>query len=359
MLSLYLDLDPERFATAPARASQVRSLIDQAAKELDSRELDHDDRVGLREDLERVKDFLLSREPPFQGARALAVFCAGRDGLFETVQLPRSVPGRAVIDGAPYVEPMIAAAQQREWCVVLVSRRSARVFTGPADTLAERQDFEDNVHGQHDQGGFSQPRYERSVEKDVDDHLRLVAEVIERRCRRDGFDRLALGGPSEIVPRLEGLLAEEVLSRLAPGRVEIDVSSAGESDVRAAVAGIVEEDDRRREREALDRMAAGIGSGGRGSGGPERTVAALNERRVEILLLEPGFDGPASRCPACGLLFLGAEARCPADESGLQSLEHLREAAVEAALAQDAEVMIVRHHPDLGPFQGIGAVLRF
>ena len=51
--------------------------------------------------------------------------------------------------------------------------------------------------------------------------------------------------------------------------------------------------------------------------------------------------------------------RCPADGGPLEELGHLREAAIEAALGQGAEVMIVRHHPDLGPLQGIGALLRF
>jgi hypothetical protein len=37
----------------------------------------------------------------------------------------------------------------------------------------------------------------------------------------------------------------------------------------------------------------------------------------------------------------------------------MREAIVEAAVAQDAEVIVVRHHPDLGPLGGVGAVLRF
>ncbi len=31
LISLYVDLDPERFATPPARAAQIRSLIDQSA----------------------------------------------------------------------------------------------------------------------------------------------------------------------------------------------------------------------------------------------------------------------------------------------------------------------------------------
>src|SRR5437660_10107624 len=125
VISVYLDLDPERFATAPARASQIRSLIDEAARDVDERQDDlaHEDKTALRADLERIRDYLLSREPPYQGARALALFCSTRDDLFETVQLPRPVEGRVVIEPAPFVAPLIEATQQRNWCVALVSRR--------------------------------------------------------------------------------------------------------------------------------------------------------------------------------------------------------------------------------------------
>jgi peptide subunit release factor 1 (eRF1) len=80
---------------------------------------------------------------------------------------------------------------------------------------------------------------------------------------------------------------------------------------------------------------------------------------VQTLLLEPGFDGIAGRCPNCGLLVLPPATRCPADDSELQQVEHLGEAVVEATLVQDAGVMVVRRHPDLGRLGGIGALLRF
>ena len=119
------------------------------------------------------------------------------------------------------------------------------------------------------------------------------------------------------------------------------------------------QDEKRSERDALDRLEAAIGSGGRGAGGAYDTLAALNERRVQTLLLEPALDRPGARCPICGLLMLEPGDPCPVDGSETEQIEHVREAAVEAALAQGAEVLVVRHHSDLGPLQGIGAILRF
>jgi peptide chain release factor subunit 1 len=364
IISLYLDLDPERFATPPARSAQIRSLIDQASRQLDGAAdgLGHEDLITLRADLQRIDDYLSSPGAggvEFKGAAALAVFCSGQDDLFEVVQLPRPVPGRVVIGRSAYVEPLVASLQERRWLVALVNRRVGRVLGGPVDGLREQEDFRDYVRGQHDQGGWSQARYERSIEKDTDDHLRRVAEGVNQRWRSEGFDRAAVGGPVEIVPRLEAHLAAEVRANLAPGRVEVDLSSVTDGEIRHALAKLVVADEKQLEREALDRLAAGVGTGGRGVGGPEATLDALNERRVQTLLLEPGFDRRGARCLSCGLLMLESDGRCPADGGPVEELEHLREAVIEAALAQGAEVMVVRHYPDLGPWQGIGALLRF
>ncbi len=360
VLSLYLDLDPERFATPPARASQITSLIDEAAREIEHDDaLEHDDLVSLREDLERVRRYLLSREPPFKGARALAVFCSGRDDLFEVVQMSRPVTGRVEIGRTPYVEPLVVAAGERRWCVVLVSRREARILTGAPDRLTERERMRDHVHGQHDQGGWSQANYERSVEQDADAHLRRVIELVSRYWQRERFDCLALGGPQEVVARFQSLLPDELTRCVIAQRVQADVAAATDEQVRTAACGLVDDVERERERAALDRLAAGLGSGGRAAGGPQATLDALNERRVEVLLLEDGIDRHGGRCPSCGLLSLETRGPCPADGTDLEEVEHLREAAVEAALTQDAEVVVVRRFPDLGPQQGIAALLRF
>lgn len=360
VISLYLDLDPERFATPPARASLIRSLLDEATREVERLDgLGHEDKLALREDLKRIEAFLSSPEAPFKGTRALALFCSSRDGLFEAVQLTRPVPARVAIEQAAYVEPMLEAVQRRRWLVALVNRRSARLLSGYPESLRERERVDGGGHGQHEQGGWSQANYERSVEKDAMDHLRAVADTVKERWRRERFDRIALGGPQEVVARFEELLTDELRSRLAPEKIDVDISSATESQVRSKVEQLVLEDERRDEAELLDRLQAGLGSGNRAAAGAADTLAALNERRVEMLLLSGKFDGEGWRCPSCGLLMVQADSRCPADGAALARIGHLREAAVEAAVFQDADVRVIRHHPEREPKAGIAALLRF
>jgi peptide chain release factor subunit 1 len=357
VVSLYLDLDPERFATPPARASQIRSLIDRASRDVEADErLSHDARASLRQDIKRLEDFLHSSDAPIKGARALAVFCSSPDGLFESIPLSRPVPGQVVIGPQPHVEPMLAVLQQRRWLVALVNRRSSWLWAGSPDELEERQHVQDNVHGQHDQGGWSQARYERSVEKDVDDHLRNFAEDIQRRWRAERFDRLAVGGPQEIVPRFLELLGEDLRARLAPARVDVDLSDVSEARVKEAIERLVVEDDQRTEQELLDRLRE---SPGRAAVGLQDTLAALNERRVEQLLVDPAYGAPVFRCLSCGLLTAGPDDQCPADGGDMERSDHPREALVAAAIAQDAEVVVLRHQEDLQQLRGVGALLRF
>lgn len=359
VISLYLDLDPERFATGPARASQIRSLLDDGARLLDTIDgLTHEHKLALREDLKRLDTFLSSPEAPFRGARSLALFCSGPEDLFEVIQLAKPVVARVAIEPAPYVEPMISALENRQWLVTLVNRRTARLLSGSPERLRERDRRQDNVRAQSDVGGWSQANYERSAEEDALNHLRGVAEDVNRRWREERFDRVVLGGPQEVVARFEEMLSDELRTHLVPERVDLDITSATEAQVRTAVEEIVRGDEQRGEAEALNRLSDAVGAGRRGVLGLQDVLEALNERRVETLLLSPDFDASGHRCPRCGLLLPADARRCPADGSATQDVGHVREAVVEAAIAQDAEVMVIRHHED-APRRGIAAILRF
>jgi peptide chain release factor subunit 1 len=361
VLSVFLNLDPAEFAEPPARASEIRSVLDQARRAARATEdgLGHDAKKALRADLDRVEALLESFSP--KGAHGVAVYACGPAGLLETIRLPRPLETRAVIDDSPFIEPLAEMVGIGSWFVVLVNRSVGRMFVGDRERLDEADAIVDEVHGQHKQGGLSQSRYQRSVDEDVQDHLRNVADATFEHYKRTPFDHLLLGGPSETLSDFEPKLHAYLQERLA-GRIEVDVENSSPDDVHAAALPKIVDHELARERQALDRLREGVSTGGRGVAGLENVLEALNERRVEILLLEPGAEAPGCTCPQCGLVWPLDGGSCPADGTALDCRSNVVESAVELALVQSAEVLVVRdedHQRELQSHGDIAAVLRF
>ena len=353
ILSLYLNLDPSEFATPPARKTSVRSLVDEAERRLRERNgLSHEDKTALQTSLERATDFL-EKSLPSDGAHGLAVFASEPNGLFEALKLPRAVPNRVAIGHSPLVGPLARLARRERWCLALVNRRDARVFRGSPDGLREVQQIHDDVSGQHDQGGWSQARYQRGIEKEKDDHLKVTCDALLRNFRRQPFERLIVGGPREVVADFEQKLHHYLRERLA-GRIEVDVEHSGADGVLEAAWPLIEKLEHHREREVLEKL------GERGACGLDDVLPPLNERRVELLILDEQFGGVTGvQCLECGWLGLEGE-RCPADGSELTELEDLTEAMIELSVQQSADLLAVRRERDaLEAHGGAAALLRF
>jgi peptide chain release factor subunit 1 len=363
VLSLFLNLDPTEYATPPARGSEVRSLLDQTerlVKELKENDgISHDEQKGLRDDIERARQYFNNGDFDAKGAHGLAVFLASPADVFEVVKLPRPVATNVVVDDSPYIEPIADLGSRARWGVLLVSRKNGRILRGTTDSLREVDGVSSDVPGQHDQGGWSQARYQRSVEEDKNDHVRAVCDVLFEHHRRAAFDRLLVGCTEELYPDVEGSLHAYLSERLV-GRIDVDVENSTPEDVHGVAVQAMEADESRSEREALDRLVEGVRAGGRGVAGLEDTLTALNEQRVEKLVINYGFDEAGAQCPQCGSLYTAAIAKCPADETPTERRDSITESAIERALAQSADVLVVRYHgQDIEPLGNIGAVLRF
>jgi peptide chain release factor subunit 1 len=328
VLSIYVDLDPAEFGTQPARASQISSLLDEADRRARETQLDHDARAALRADLERVRELLRGDGFSAKGAHGLAIFACGPAGVFEVLRLPEAVAGAVVIDEAPWLDPLVGHTRPRR-CLALVSRRTLRVLLDHRDGgLREVAEVVDDVHGQHEQGGWSQARYERSIEEDVRKHLERAARVLFELQRREPFDVLAVGATAELWPELERELHPYLRGRTL-GRFDVDVEHATVEEALRCAQPLLDQAEERRLRELLDRLQAGLASGDRAVAGAEAVRAALVERRVEALLYETGRE-----------------------IAGLED-------AIAAALEQSAAVVPLRDRPELGPHGGIAALLRF
>src|SRR3954463_5765779 len=350
VVSIYLNLDPTEFASGPARSTAINSVLDEAARAA------REEGPSVREDVERVREVF--RGFDFQGAHGVAVFACGSEDLLDVIKLPRGVENCVVVDEAPYIEPLIELHAAVRYGVVLVNRQTARIFRASRHRLAEVVRIDDEVHRRHDQGGWSQARYQRSVDKEAQDHLKNAADELLRRHKRRPFEALFVGAPEAIYKDFCERLHPYLRERVA-GRIDIDVEHTGVDEVQHAAEETIAAHERKLEKGALDRLEEATGKGGRGAAGLEETLSALNEQRVEILLLQENFDAAGVCCPQCGWLGPREVKACPADGTETMERDDITDLAVRRAITQSAQVVRVREDERLEPMGSIAAVLRF
>ncbi|HEY0516094.1 MAG TPA: Vms1/Ankzf1 family peptidyl-tRNA hydrolase [Solirubrobacteraceae bacterium] len=368
VLSLFLDLDPERFATPRARKSEVDSLLDNAHALIERDTRPHPELIALRDSLERAREILAPPEessewaPQWaQGAHAVALFLSEPLNLEELLRLDVALPSGVEIGDAPAIAPLTLAEPAGEGTIVaLVDERSARFFRSSPQGLREALVLEDDVHSRVKKGGWSQARYERSQHEDVRQHLAHVGATLLETLRQVPYERLLVACAQPLWSNLLTSLHPSVRERLAAPRLSLDVSDAGIADVDHALEQALEQQRERHEQERLDELQARIDrpADRRAATGFPDVLQALVERRVETLLHEFTLDGEGVACERCGWLGLEGE-RCPLDGEPLRRSPNIVEDAVRAAVAQDAEVLALRDRPDLRPFDGIAALLRF
>jgi hypothetical protein len=223
VLSVYLDLDAARLPTLAAREEELEGLITGVAEHAEEADV----RL-LRQTLHCMAGFA-------HGTRGLAMFSSAGGSAFEAVPLPSSVEPMAVLDTAPWLEPLAGMFTRGDRAVAVVGRRAARLFRGGPGMLVEFAPLHDELHRRHVPGDCSQPRLPGSIEDHVDEHARRLTELLLRAHRRRAFDELVVIAPSGLWPAIEAALHSDLRSRLG-WLVDLDRLDAPDQEIVRAVA---------------------------------------------------------------------------------------------------------------------------
>jgi hypothetical protein len=357
-ISLYLDLDPSVSPTPGDAQTRLRSLLDQGAKAdgAGKGELTHAERVGLRDDFERIRRYF---ETEFErnGARAVAVFCAGLDGVWRSLPLTEAVPDGIRLGRDLYLAPLVPLVGRGDGAlVVVVSREQGRLYRLRAGRLEGLADLSEKQPRRHDQGGWSQANMQRHADELAQEHLRRVADEVDRAVRADDGAEVVVVASDETWAEFEDVVAPETRSAIA-GVAHAKAHAQG-TELLSAAGPVLERRRAEREVELLERWREEAGRDGRASSGWAATLEAASDGRVEQLLYQEGANRPAKRCPACGRIAAEGES-CPLDGTAFESSEDGLNLAVQRTLAHGGTVWAVRGRRDLDPVEGIGALLRF
>ena len=194
-ISLYLNLDPSEVPTPGDARTRMNAVLSEAEK-TDRSQLGHDAREGLKRDFARIARWF-DDDFDREGTRGLAIFAAGLDNFWAPISLPETVPDSVRVGRDFYLAPLVPLVARSDGAIVaVVGREQGQLYRLRAGRLDAIADESDEIPGQHDQGGWSQARYQRHIEKLVQEHLKGAAASGCTRRESSSFARRRCGASS-------------------------------------------------------------------------------------------------------------------------------------------------------------------
>ena len=346
----YLDIDGRRYLRHQDYEYELDVLL------RDARSKANGD-ASVARDLTRIEEFVKAGIDRSR-TRGLAMFACAAHDLWEVIPLPVPVQSRVVINHAPAVSQLEAVLEESErFGVLLADRQRARLFVFELGELTDRSElFEElprdyDSHGEKDRGDT-----QHHIEALANQHLRHAAAVAWEVFQQHGFDRFSIGGPDEIAGTLESHVHPYLRERLC-GRFPAPVG-ASLDEIRAAALEMETRVERQKEAAVVARLREAVATGRRGVAGLADVLPALNERRVERLLVSQGYAESGWRCDVDGTLHRVGRT-CKLCGAEMVAADDIVEEAVEEALSQGCHVEICVGNADLDVLGRIGALLRY
>jgi peptide chain release factor subunit 1 len=353
-ISIYIDLDPSATPTIPDVQTKFNAVLSEAEKAAEAGSgAGRDCRLAVRDDIVRIRGWW-EDEFDRDGARGVAVFASSGDGFFHALPLADGTGDSVHVGPSLHLAPLAGALDRDGALVAFVSRERGTIYRFEGGRLAEVADESEEQPGQHDQGGWSQGRYQRHIENLVQQHLKSVGGALDEHARTGGL-RMVVVGPEEMRGEFEAALSNEAREAIV-GWATAE-AHAGPTELLEVVRPLLDEARARADSEALARFEELHGRGERSATGWKQVLDAASDARVGVLLVEEGAQARAWECPRCGRASADGGS-CPLDGTKLEERSDAVDLALHQVLANGGSIVRVGSGA-LGGAKGIGALLRY
>ena len=332
--------DPANTGSAPAWLIELRNGLRAISERLENGD-DRESRLAFRSLRKRIEQGLIDLTPA-ERARSVAWFL-DLDGGSERFSL--QLPLRRdwiVADTKPFVSPLVDIADRgAPTGVILVSGELIRVVhieqaeaTEPENSsfalsLGDWRPFGGSAGGSPERGVLStshEEHYRARVEAQRERLFATAAMETAMRLEALGWERIVLVAEGQVASRFREALPARMRECVI---AEADLNLVGEelTVIADTVEPLIEAAWRRRAQELAALARERASGGGAAALGPQETLGALAEGRVDHLLIDPDHD------------FSSAAGMIPASIGGPAEL--LGERAVESAIATAAQVTVL------------------
>lgn len=359
-LSVYLDWRPE--GERPQMRGAQTVFDHQAGKLIEHYPEDSTARASIEEDVRKVRALLENGiDPSVHGVIIIAN--SSRD-VFESFVLAIPVETEIEAEPTPNLLQMVRVVEDFPRYAVLVADQKDAFITiiNRSARIASIEVRGDDAANHHQQGGWSQRRFQTRNEERRAHFARAIAEETRRAMTDSNVDMLVVAAGDVMASALQAEFHEEVRKRIV-GTIHLDIRSTYD-EIRDATMPLVAAAENEREFETVTTLMDQVGAGNRGVVGIEKTMEALQRGQVMTTVMASDFskDGWADyNMDLYGIGPIPESHPAGGDVNDLHAVD-LAEEIVRLTVVTDAEGEII--HPGgaaaakLGD-EEVGAILRF
>lgn len=296
-LSLYLH-DAAGLDRLAPRLAQVRNLLADQGDELEH----------FERSLELARGALDGHRSE---SPSLALFACWALDHVSGYELEAKVPELLRVGTTPYIRPLAELRDEHEtFAVVSADNRAARLLLVTAERATEADKVRGDVKNHVKKGGWSQRRYQRRRENELQRYAKEVAASVAAVAAERPFSRLVLLGSQEATAAIRAELGEPLRALLVAAE-SADLKQ-GDDALVATARELCAEREREDERALWDRIKGELLAGGLAAAGAADVAAAAAAGRVEAMIVTRDAKLAGRRCRACEALAAGEPERCPA-----------------------------------------------
>jgi hypothetical protein len=290
---------------------------------------------AVRAELDRIEAALAGGVP--RTGRGVAFFACEPIGLFEQIGTAVALPNDVHVNTTPYIRPLARVRDEHDrFVVALISLTRSRFFFAQIGLVEEVYELsgpevEVTDFASKDQRQDIKADLRRAMAQRSAHALDLIAETL-------GARHVLYSAP----PDMAGLFLDAL-----PQGSRAKVSAEFNCDNTASVAEVAEraeqvqrEVEAREELETLARLAELRTT--RAVVGLDATVDMLNQQRVMTLVVHDGYRVEGGVDDTSGMLTTQTDGTYPATGGAIRREEDLVEVMLERAMAQGAELELIR-----------------
>ncbi len=294
--------------------------------------------------------------------RGVVIYAEVGGDWFEALQFPVPVANKLVVGDRPVIGPLAQVLKSYEhYGVVLLDREHVRILSVYLGTLLDELEFRGdplapttNHHVQA--GGYSHARFQRHKLEEMRHFFKEFADEVERFVARYQPTSLVLLGTDQNTARFREFLPQSVSERIVhTGPAPVDGPAP---EILSRLEPHLRQEQERGSQELLEQVRDRAAHDYLATAGVQGTLTALQEGKVDTLVVARDGDMHGARCTQCGFVFVREVSRCPYDGSEKLEPVDVLEEMVRLAEQQGADIQFADANA-VADLRGAAALLRF